>query len=88
MEVHSIANGDQIPGFWLLEAVEYIRVVSFIRERFDLHKSEKWVTDCLYLWIFDTIVSHGGCVMLWSLDMADKLVISVGGVHMGNFFAV
>ena len=41
MEVHSIANGDQIPGFWLLEAVEHIRVVSFIRERFDLHKSEK-----------------------------------------------
>ena len=39
--VRAAANGVQVPGFWSRDAVEHVCVVGFIRQRPNVHKSEK-----------------------------------------------
>lgn len=56
----------------LREDVEHICVVDFINGRLYLPTFEIRVTGLLGLWILDTKVSHGGYVMLWTLDFANK----------------
>lgn len=41
VEAHADSYADGVPGFWLQDAVEHICMVSFIRRRLDLHKSER-----------------------------------------------
>ena len=83
-------DGDLAPVLWPQEAMEHVYMVDFIRQRLDVHKSDKWVTDFLCLWILGTVVSHGGCVVSLSLDPKSQQapMISVGGVQVGNFFAM
>ena len=39
-----------------------------------MHKSDRERHGLLRLEDLDTAVSHGGCEMLWSLDLTDKYV--------------
>ena len=41
MVAREASSGDQIPRFWLWEAVKYVYVVGFIRRMPNLYKSEK-----------------------------------------------
>ena len=61
--------GDQLPRFWSQEAVEHDCMVGFIRWSLDLHKSDRERHGLLRLENLSTIVSHGNCMMLWSLDL-------------------
>ena len=54
--------------------MERICLVSFIRQRFNVHRSDRERHRLLGLEDLDTTVSHGGCEMLWSLDPIDKHV--------------
>ena len=56
----------------LREDVEHVCVVDFIRGRLDLPTFEIRVIGLLGLWILGTTMSHGGYVMLWTLDSANK----------------
>ena len=44
-------DGDQVLGFWLPEAMEYVCGVSFIRQKLDVHRSEKVSHGLLGCWI-------------------------------------
>ena len=77
LSVRGSAGGyhwDQVPGFWSWYAVGNVCLVGFIRQRLDVHKSDRERHGLLRLEDLDTAVSHGGCEMLWSLDLADKYV--------------
>ena len=56
------------PSSWDLVA-KHIYGVGFIRRSLDLHKFERKRHGLLGLEDLDTTVSHGGCMMSWSLDM-------------------
>ena len=74
MVARAAAVGGRILGFWLRYAVEHFCLISFIRQRLDVHRSDRERHGLLGLEDLDTAVSHGGCEMLWSLDPADKHV--------------
>ena len=44
-------DGDQLLGFWLPEAMEYVCGVSFIRQKLDVHRFEKVSHGLLGCWI-------------------------------------
>lgn len=46
-EVRAVAIGDRVLGFSLQEVVEHVYVVGSVRQRLDLHKSERGGTTCL-----------------------------------------
>ena len=54
--------------------MERICLVSFIKQRFDVHRSDRERHKLLRLEDLDTVVSDGGYEMLWSLDPIDKHV--------------
>ena len=54
--------------------MEHVCLVSFIKQRFDVHRSDRERHRLLGLEDLDTVVSDGGYEMLWSLDPADKHV--------------
>ena len=72
MVAHAAVDGDLAPVLWPQEAMEHAYVVDFIRQRLNVHKSDKWATDCLCLWILDIVVSHGGCIVSLSLDLKSQ----------------
>ena len=51
MEACVTFSGDQTSGFFLREAVGYVCVVGFVRQRLDVHKSEKLSHGLLGCWI-------------------------------------
>ena len=53
-------------------------MVGFIRQSLDLHKSDRERHILLRLENLDTVVSHGICMMPWSLD----LKLSKGTVNL------
>ena len=63
------ADGGRVPGLSLQEVVEHVCGVGFIRGSLDLHKSDMERHILLGLEDLDTTVSHGGCMMPWSLDL-------------------
>ena len=63
------ADGGRVPGLSLREVVEHVCGVGFIRGSLDLHKSDMERHILLGLEDLDTTVSHGGCMMPWSLDL-------------------
>ena len=69
MVVCAVADGGQVPGLWLQEVVEHVCGVGFIRGSLDLHRSDRERHRLLGLEDLDTVVSHGGCMMSWSLDL-------------------
>ena len=74
MVVHANVVGGWIPGLWSRYVVEHVCLVSFIRERLDVHRSNRERHGLLGLEDLDIAMSHGGCEMLWSLNPADKHV--------------
>ena len=52
---HEASSGDQIPRFWLWEAMKHVSVVGFIKRRPDLHISERERHILLRLMILDTV---------------------------------
>ena len=74
VEARGKALGDRISGFWSREAEEHVCGVGFVRRGLDLRRSDRERHGLLGLEDLDTVGSHGGCEMLWSLDPADKLV--------------
>ena len=74
MEARGTDSGDRISGFSLRETEEHAYVVCFFRRRLDVHRSNRERHGLLGLVDLDTAVSHDGCEMLWSLDLADKHV--------------
>ena len=54
---------------WLQEVVEHVCGVGFIRGSLDLHRSDRERHGLLRLENLSTVVSHGDCMMLWSLDL-------------------
>ena len=67
--------------------MEHVCLVGFIRRRLDVHRSDWERHELLGLEDLDTTMSHDGCEMLWSLDPADKHVLTfVGSVHVRIFF--
>ena len=67
--VCAAANGGRVLGLSLQEVVEHVYGVGFIRGSLDLHRSDMERHRLLGLEDLDTTVSHGGCMMLWSLDL-------------------
>ena len=74
MATRAAAVGGRVPGFWSRYAVEQVCLIGFIRQSFNVHRSDRERHGLLGLEDLDTAVSHGGCEMLWSLDPADKHV--------------
>ena len=74
MATHGWLSVDRISGFSSREAEEHVYCVGFDRRRLDVHRSDRERHGLLGLEDLDTVVSHGGCEMLWSLDPADKHV--------------
>ena len=72
MEASAVAVGFRVPRFWSQYAMERFCLVGFIRQRLDVHRSNRERHGLLGLKDLDTAVSHGGCKMPWSLDSADK----------------
>ena len=73
-----------VPGFWSRYAVD---LVGFIRRKLVVHRFNRERHGLLGLEDLDTVVSHGGCEMPWSLDPTDKAcVTSNGGVYVRIFF--
>ena len=65
---------DWIFGFSSRLAKEHVCGIGFDRRRHDVHRSDRERHGLLGLQDLDTVVSHGSCEMLWSLDPADKYV--------------
>ena len=74
MVAHVAAVGGQVPGFWSRCAGEHVCGVGFVRRGLDLYRSDRERHGLLGFENLDTVVSDGGCKMLWSLDLADKHV--------------
>ena len=51
MEGRATFSGDQTSGFFSQEAMRHLCVVGFIRQRLDVHKSEKLSHGLLGCWI-------------------------------------
>ena len=47
VEAHEAANGGWTSGFFSREAEEHVYMVGFVKQRLDLHGSEKGGIDCL-----------------------------------------
>ena len=67
MVARAAAVGGRVLGFCSRYAVEHFCLVGFIRRRLDVHRSDRERHGLLGLEDLDTVVSHGGCEMLWSL---------------------
>ena len=65
---------DRISGFSSREAKEHVCGIGFDRRSLDVHRSDRERHGLLGFQDLDTVVSYGGCDMLWSLDPADKYV--------------
>ena len=74
MVAHADAVGGLVPGFWSRYAMDQVYLVGFIRRRLVVHRFDRGRHRLLRLEDLDTIVSHGGYEMLWSLDPANKHV--------------
>ena len=72
MVARAAAVGGRVPGFWSQYAVEQVCLVGLIRRRLVVHRFDRKRHRLLGLEDLDTVVSHGGCEMLWSLDPTDK----------------
>ena len=51
MEARATFSGDQTFGFFSREAVGHVCMVGFVRQRLDVHKSEKLSHSLLGCWI-------------------------------------
>ena len=74
LSARATAVGGRVSRFWSRYAVEHFCLVGFIRQRLDVHRSNRERHGLLGLEDLDTAVSHGGCEMSWSLDATDKHV--------------
>ena len=65
---------DRIFGFSSRKAKDHVCGIGFDRRSLDVHRSDRARHGLFGLEDLNTVVSHGGCEMLWSLDPADKHV--------------
>ena len=72
MVARAAAVGGRVPGFWSRYAVEQVCLVHFIRRRLVVQRFDRERHGLLGLEDLDTVVSHGSCEILSSLDLADK----------------